>query len=167
MAASTIIKNLNDGTITLSDGTGSPVTLVVPFSVGDLTISDLKQKQNETARYETRGVFNVARHTSRIYASGSFSFMIADYSDATNQTVLDFVRKQNSFSANVSKYGANADVYAIDIILTVEGTNHGDPSDHTLTIPYSECVMTLSEGDPNQGTISFTTTATAAEIAAV
>ena len=56
MAASTIIKNLNDGTITLSDGTGSPVTLVVPFSVGDLTISDLKQKQNETARYETRGI---------------------------------------------------------------------------------------------------------------
>jgi hypothetical protein len=155
MAASTVIKNLNDGTITLSDGTGSPVTLVVPFSTGDLSVSGLAEQQNEVAKYETRGTFHSARHTVRSYPSGSFSFQMADYSDATSTTAYDFIRKTNSYSANVSTLGANADVYSIDIILTVEGTDHGDASDHTLTLTNCACTMDISEGDPNTGTINF------------
>lgn len=155
MPASTVIKNLNDGSITLRDGTGTPVTLVVPFSTGDLSISGLAQKQNEVAKYETRGTFHSARHTARTYPSGSFSFQIADYSDGTNQTVHDFVQAVNSYSANVSTLGTNADVYAIDIILTVEGTDHGDASDHVLTLTDCVCTLDISEGDPNTGTLNF------------
>ena len=155
MAASTVIKNLNDGTITVADGTGSPVTLAVPFSTGDLAISSLSETQNEVAKYETRGTFNTARHTTRTYPSGSFSFQIADYADGTDGTLIDFVRKANSYSANVSTLGTNADVYAIDITLTVDGTSHGDSANHTMVMTNCVCTMDLSEGDPNTGTISF------------
>ena len=155
MAASTVIKNLNDGLINVADGTGTPVTLDAPFTTGDLAIAGLSEQFNEVAKYETRGTFNTARHTARVYPSGSVTFHIADYSDAADTTLIDFVMKQNSYSANISTLGANADVYTIDLTLTVEGTDHGDSADHTIVL--TDCVVTLdmSEGDPNTGTISF------------
>jgi len=157
MAASTVIKHLYDGLIALLDGTGTPVQLTVPFSMGDLSIKGLAQTQREVIAYESRGVLNSVRHTKRTYPTGSFSYMIADYSDATNNTVIDFIRKAGSYNANTSTLGTASDVYTIDIKLTVEGTNFGDSSDHTITLEDCHCTIDIDEGEPNKGTISFTT----------
>jgi len=155
MAASTVVKNLNDGVLQLADGTGVPVTLTVPFSTGDFSISGLSETQQNVSRYETRGVLNTVRHTSRTYPSGSFSFQIADFSDATDQTVIDFVQKQNSFSGNTSSL-TSGDVYCIDITLSVLGLTHGDSADHTVVLTECDCTIDFSEGDPSVGTISYT-----------
>ena len=158
MAASSVLKHLYDGSLTASDGTGSPVSLVIPFTMGDLSISGLSERQNATVAYEARGQLCSVRKAARTYPSGSFSFQIADYSDAVDQTAIDFFLAQNSFSANVSTLtgGANADVYAVDLLFTVGGIALGDVADHTVLLTDCDVTMDLSEGEPNMASISFT-----------
>lgn len=157
MAASTVIKHLYDGEIAVEDGTTpTAVSLTVPFTVGDLSLSGLAQTQNEVVAYETRGTLHTVRHSSRTYPSGSFSAQLADYSDGTDQTLLDFLLGQASYSANVSTLGANAEVYGVKLTLTVEGTDHGDSADHTIVLDDCVCTLDVAEGEPNTVSVSFT-----------
>ena len=134
MALSTETKTLNDGALALADGTGSPVTLTVPVSVGDFAISDIRasslvtSSQNEVVAYEARGVLDTVRHTTRIYPSGSFTIHFREFTSATAGVVQDFLTKSNAYSANISTLaaGATADVYCVKITLTVDGTTLGD-----------------------------------------
>lgn len=155
MAASTVIKHLHDGTLTIKDGTGTPVSLAIPFSVGDFTLSGVQQQQNNVVAYETRGDLHSVRHSTRTYPTGSFSVMLADYSDATERTVLDFLRKSGSYSGNISTL-TPTEVYAVDLVWTVEGTDLGDPSDHVATMTDCVCTLDLAEGEPNTLTVNFT-----------
>ena len=154
MAVSTIVKNLTDGKLTLKDGTGSPVVLVVGFDMGDFTVSGLAQSMHEVAAYESRGVFKSARRTTRRYASGSFSLMLTDISDGTDQTVIDYLLKQGSYAANVSTLAG--DVYCVDLVFDVEGTDLGDSADHSITLTKCHCVVDVSEGDPDTIAVSYT-----------
>lgn len=156
MAASTVIKHLYDGKVTLLDGTGTPVSLDVPFSVGDLSLSGLAQTQRDVVVYQTRGSFGSLRHTARNFPTGSFSFQVADYSDATNTTAINFMLKNGSYSANTSTLGTASDVYTIDIKLTVEGTNFGDSTDHTITMEDCHVTFATAEGEPNTVSVDFT-----------
>ena len=134
MAASLIIKHFTDGVITLTDGTGTPVVLTVPFSQGDFSLSALAAKN---------------------FPTGSLSFMVADYSDGTNQTALDFLLKTGSYSTNVTTLTNSLEVYTVDITLTVEGTDHGDPTDHVITVTDCDCTVEIAEGEPNTASVSF------------
>lgn len=163
MALSTVTKNINDGSITLDDGTGSAVTLVVPVTVGDFAIDDMRaaslitSEQNEVVAYETRGKLDGVRHTSRIYPSGSFSAHMREFTSATVGLLTDFIRKANAYSANVSTLaaGATADVYTIKLTLTVEGTTHGDGADAVAILDDCHCAISFAEGEPNTFTISY------------
>jgi len=156
MTASIIAKHFTDGLITLKDGTGTPVSLAVPFSMGDFALSGLVQGRRATNVYETRGQLVSLRKGAKSFPTGSFSCMLADYSDATDQTVFDFLNKSGSYAANISTTVAKGDVYTVDIVFTVEGTDLGDSADHTLTLEDCDCSMDLSEGEPNSISISFT-----------
>lgn len=155
MAASVIIKHLHDGSLTVKDGTGTPVSLAVPFSVGDFTLTGVQEQQNAVVAYETRGDLHVVRHTTRTYPTGSFSVMLADYSDATNQTLRDFLLRQGSYSTNVGTLTPD-EVYAVDLVWTVEGTDLGDPADHVATMTDCVCTLDFAEGEPNTLSVSFT-----------
>ena len=155
MAASVIIKHLHDGSLTVKDGTGTPVSLTVPFSVGDFTLTGVQEQQNAVIAYETRGDLHVVRHTTRTYPTGSFSVMLADYSDATNQTLRDFLLRQNAYSANIGTLTPD-EVYAVDLVWTVEGTDLGDPADHVATMTDCVCTLDFAEGEPNTLSVSFT-----------
>ena len=154
MALSNIIKTLYDGTITLSDGTGSPVTLVVPFSTGDLNMSGLQETQRSVMKLETRGTLNTVRHGSRTYPAGSFTAYLPEYMNALVGNILDFVFQSNGYSANISTL-TPTEVYGIDIILTTEGTDLSDAKDHTITMTDCVCTAEVVEGEPNAVSISF------------
>ena len=154
MANSTVVKNFLDGQLTLSDGTGSPVTHVVDFDQGDFSISGLSATQREVAAYESRGVLKTLRHTSRTYPSGSFTVMLSDITDASDATMVDFLLKQGSFSGNASTVAG--DVYCIDLILDIEGTDLGDDDDETITLTDCYCTVDISEGDPSVITVNYT-----------
>lgn len=156
MPASTIIKHFTDGSLTVKDGTGTPVTLAIPFTMGDFSISGLNQSLRATNVYETRGVLVGLRKGAKSFPTGSFSCMIADYSDATNQTAIDFLRKTGSYSANISTTAALGDVYTVDLVFTVEGTDLGDSADHVITLEDCDCSIDISEGEPNTLSVSFT-----------
>lgn len=156
MAASTVVKNFTDGIIKVEDGTGSPLSYTCLFDEGNLTVSGLTQQLNEVATYESRGALKSVRHTARTYPSGSFSVMLTDITDGSDATLIDILLKQGAYAAGISTLGANADVYAVKITLTVEGTDHGDSADHTIVMDDAACSVDLAEGDPNTVTVNFT-----------
>ena len=150
MAVSAVPKNFRDGTLSMEDGTGTPLTITIAYEPGDFSLGDLVQGQKDVAIYLDRGAFLGARHTNFKPATWSFSVLMTDVSDATDVNVADFLLKYNQASSNVSTLGASAEVYAVKITLTIEGTDHGDSADHTIVL--DDCIidaLSLSEGDPN------------------
>jgi hypothetical protein len=158
MPASVIPKHFTDGSVTFKDGTGTPVTLSVPFTMGDCSISGLAQDAlgRATNAYETRGVLVGLRRGAREYPTFSMSLMVPDVSDGSNVTPLDFIRKKGAYTSNVSTTTALGDVYTIDIVLTIEGTDLGDAADHTFTLEDVDCRADFAEGEPNTLTINGT-----------
>lgn len=156
MALSAVAKTKRDGLITLKDGTGSPVTLSVQYEDGDWSFEGLSKHQAELVAFFDRGEFYSVRKSNQKFITGKFTYHLTELSDASNGVVLDFIRFANQYSANVSTLGANAEVKTIDILWTVEGTNHGDATDHTLQLDDCACEFAAAEGEPNKGTISFT-----------
>lgn len=156
MALSTVVKNMRDGSLVISDGTGTPISITVQFDQGDFSITGLKAKLAETTAYETRGLLRSVRHTTRVYPTGSFTCMMADFSEATTGTVADAILKNGAFSAAISSDGANADVYKLNLAFTCAGIVHGDAADGTFTMANCECTISFSENDPNSFSIDFT-----------
>ena len=155
MAASTVIKHVTDGSITLEDGTGSPVTLVVPFTSGDLSVDGLQNSLRAVQAYETRGTLHSVRLAAREFPSMSFSAMLADVSDGTAGTLIDYCLKQGSYASNVTTL-TGSDVYAIKVTLTIEGTDLGDSADHTIQMDDVHVTVAVAEGEPDTVTISGT-----------
>ncbi len=157
-ALSNVVKHLFDGSITLLDGTGTPLTLTARFSTGDFSASGLKAKLRDTTVYQPRGVVASIRHTTRTFPTVSFSCQLAEFSSSTTGTIMDFItaRAGSPFSARVSTLtgGANAEVFCCDVKITVEGSNHGDSSDGTSTFEDWEISFDFAEGEPNSITLT-------------
>jgi len=156
MAISSVVKNFRDGTIVLSDGTGTPLTVTVQFENGDLSLSGTNQGNYEHTKYLDRGELGSIRKTNRMFPTGSFTCQMTDLSDATDRLIWDIVNKTNSFSAAVSTLGTDADLYTLKIVLTIEGSNFGGgEADHVLNLNNCRCSIDFAEGDPNSFTINF------------
>lgn len=155
MATSSVVKNFSDGTLTITDATGTPISCVVRFSQGDLKIDGLKAKLRDTVAYQARGAITSVRHTTRAMVSGSFTCHMSEFSSASANDAIDAMCKTGAFSAGVSKLGASAEVWAVDLTWAIEGTNHGDSGDHTLTIGTCEGTVSIAEGDPNTISVAF------------
>ncbi len=155
MATSSVVKNFSDGTLTIADATGTPISCTARFVNGDLKIDGLKAKLRETNAYQSRGAYTSVRYTARKPVSGSFSVQLSEFSSASANDVLDAFLKTGAFTAGVSKLGASAEVWAVDVTFAIEGTNHGDSGDHTITIGSCEGECSIAEGDPNTINVSF------------
>ena len=162
MALSSIVKTNRDGQLKLSDATAvTPLDLTVQYEAGDFSLAGLNQASGtayDITQYLDRGEFFAGgvRKTNRTFPTFSFTAMLTELTDGSNETLPDIILKQGSFSAAVSTLGANADVYSLDLVLTIEGTDHGDASDHVLTL--NDCILSIdmSEGDPDTFSISGT-----------
>lgn len=158
MAVSTVYKTAIDGSIKLLDGTsGTPLEITLSYDNGDFSCGPLKDVLNEDVAFERRGKFMGVRAGARIYPTGSFTATMTQFSDATAGTLADFLLRNGNYSAAVSTLGSTAEIYTVDIELTVEGTDHGDAADHTMTL--EDCsvrIDSFSEGEPNSFSISFT-----------
>ena len=160
MAHSTVVKNFRDGSLSIADGAGSPATHTVAFEAGDFSISGLmsetSSKQYDLATYMDRGDLASIRKTSQTFVSGSFTMHLVDLSDGSYSTAMDLLLKRGSHASAVSTLGANADVYAVKLTLTIEGSDHGDGSDHTIALDDCVCSVDVAEGERGSISISFT-----------
>ena len=153
MPISSVVKNFRDGTITVADNGIN--TLTIQYEAGDLSLSGVNQGNYEHTKYLDRGDLGSIRKTNRSFPTGSFSCHMTEFSDASNTNIWDLVNRTGAFSAAVSTLGANADLYTLKITLSVEGTNFGDSSDHTLEMDDCRCTIDFAEGDPNSFTLNF------------
>jgi hypothetical protein len=156
-APSSYVKTAAMGTITLADGTGTPVTLVVPYTRGDLTIGPLGPRLNELVKIEARGDFVSAAYGNRIYPQLSFSAWLPNVvgsSTTAPGTLAEFAAGLGSYAANISTLGSGHPM-AVKVTWTIEGTNFGDSADETVVCNSVYLTVSLTEAmDGN--TISVT-----------
>ncbi len=156
MAFSTVVKNLNDGSIVLKDATAvTPISVTVQYSQGDLSISGLRNVQKDVNAYQTRGVLNSVRRTTKNYPTFSFTAQMSQFTHATTEYLADAVMKKGAFLSGTSTLGTASDIWAITLVLTVEATDF-DSVDHVATLTSCDCQIDFAEGDPNTFTVSGT-----------
>lgn len=129
--------------------------MTVAYENGDFSLSGANQGNYEHTKYLDRGELGSIRKTNRSFPTGSFTAQLTDISDATNLTLWDAVNKTGAFASAVSTLGSTADLYTLKITLTVEGTNFGDASDHTIVLNDCRCSIDVAEGDPDSFSLSF------------
>ena len=160
MALSGVIKTgFDSGTIAVADGTGPPLSVTVRFDNADFSISGLRDQLRESTQFQGRGKLRSLRKTSRVFPSGSFSIMVAEFSESGTGTLNDLIlgTAATPYAARASTTTALGDVMTFDITFTMEGTDQGDAADHTLVL--NDCEITsidFSEGEPNSCTYAFT-----------
>ena len=156
MAESTIVKTKRDGTIKFSDN-GAANEYTVSYEAGDLSVAIPGPSVISPLDRGSLGSPPSLRYSDDAPITGNFTAMLRDLGDATYTTLSEIITQTGDVGDNwVSTMGADGEVFTLDLEWTIEGTDHGDASDHVLTL--SHCVVSgsLSEGDPDQISISFT-----------
>ena len=153
-APSTYIKNNHMGVITAKDGSGN--SLVVPYDKGDMALTGLGARLNETAKYEARGKYLGTGYTVRRYPQLSFSAFVSNLVGATAispGSVLEFLTGLGAYAANISTQGTGRP-YQCDIEFSIEGTAFGDASDEVVTL--NDCEFTADFSEAAEGnSLSF------------
>lgn len=146
MAVSSIVKTSLDGQLTLSDGTGSPVSLVLAFDNGDLSISGLSKVLNEETAIQGRGKLRSVRYGARTFPTVSFTAYVTSITGVTSApgSVTDFVSGTGVYSSNTSTL-SGGDVYCVDLTYDLEGTDLGDSEDGQIVIGNVRCVYDFTE----------------------
>ena len=128
--------------------------MTVQYEAGDFSISGLTEGQKEIATYYDRGALCSVRKTTQTFPTFSFTAHMTDLSDATEKCLLDVCLGTGAWSSGVSTLGAAADTWTTKVTLTIEGTDHSDPSDHVTTMDDCRLSIDFSEGDPNTFSLS-------------
>jgi len=157
MTVAAVIKTAVDGTVSLIDGTGSPLTLTIRFSAGDLNIQGITNGLREAVAIAARGKTRALRKGAPTYPTVSFSAHAADLAEVGTGTIANWDAKTTPFASRTNTISIG-DLDCYHVKLTIEGTAHGDGSDQTITCKDVHCTWSFQEGDDGnkfsmQGTI--------------
>lgn len=160
MAESSIVKTKRDGTLVIADNAGAN-SLTIAFEAGDLSLTI---PGPTVSNYLDRGRFSSPpslRYIDDQPITGTFTAYLRSFGDDADPdavAVLAEIIAQQGFVASdwVSTLGVNGEVQCYTLTWTVEGTDHGDDHDHVLELQYVVFTGSISEGDPDQISISFT-----------
>jgi hypothetical protein len=155
MAISDFIKNDVQGTITLIDGSASPVELELDVDRGDLALENLAELLNEEVTIERRGRLLSVNVGARIYPTLSFSAWLAQFTDAAVAgLVTDFVLRQGAYAGNKSTLGLNHPIYAFNVKYSITATADGVATPYNFTVHDFRPIMGVAEGQPGS-TVNF------------
>ena len=157
MAISTIVKNKRDGTLVLTDNAGAN-SLTIAYEAGDFSLS---VPARTVSLYLDRGTMNATpqiRHVDDQPMTGTFTAQLRDISDAAYATLEELLLGPSGFigSTWVSTMGATGEVFTCTATWTIEGTDHGDASDHVVACNFCYFTGSLADGDPSTISCSFT-----------
>jgi hypothetical protein len=145
-----VVMSRRNVTVTVQDGTGTPITATLTPGPGDLKWSGL-----EAAGAEAIGVYNRGAFLQQIKGDDkqiTGSITIYEYGDQTGTSVLDAVRKTGNFASGVT-VDPGGQVWALDMIAAVTDGSV------TNTYTFSTCRFTADyqeSKDGNTWTLSFT-----------
>lgn len=149
MALSTIIQTSRHGSLTLLDGTGTPITYSVRFDRGDFSISGLSPDMAEITTFAARHVHIGHAKGAPTYPTVSFSLFVTDYSETGTGTIQDFFHATAStpFENRVS-VSSKYDGFAFDIRWDADTDDDGATAAHTMTCHGVVCTgYDINEGD--------------------
>ncbi len=154
MAESTIVKVRRDGELKFSDGTGSPLTYTVSYENGNASFT---REKAERIVIRDRGIIVGSRKGDDPVLTITFDvhMRVLTTAQLTDLTLIDVLDNTgNVATIPWVKTSVQHEEWNLDLILTIEGTDHGDAGDSVAT--FANCIFTwdFSEGDPN--TISVT-----------
>jgi hypothetical protein len=143
-AESTQPKNNIGGSIRLSDGTGTPVTLTLAYDRGDFQVGPWMEDLNEEVILQRRGRFLALLRGERVFPEFSFTLFgtnIIGSSTTAPGTALEFFTGKGAYAANVSTLGASRKK-TVDLRLIIEGTAWGDANDEMVDLEDCVCRVT-------------------------
>jgi hypothetical protein len=140
-----------NGTITIEDATGSPISMTVAYEEGDFQHGEVQAGYMDAEFIRDRGVDSSVVETGENVIEFSFSAYATDFGDNTEKTIPDVVMKTGAFSAGVSVFGANRP-WGVKVTYTQEQTNYGAGADSSIVF----AKVRLSYGFAEAGTGRFT-----------
>ena len=148
MALSTVIQTSRHGSLTLLDGTATPLTYAVRFDRGDFSVSGLSPDMCEIITFAARHVHIGHAKGAPTYPTVSFSMFITDYSETSTGTIQDFLHATTGtpFAARTT-VSTNYDGFACDIRWDADTSGDGS-TDNSIVL--EGCVITgydVSEAD--------------------
>ncbi len=148
MAQDPYVKTQFDqATITVSDGSGTPLQVQVRFDRGDFAIQSMAPNRRNHAAYEARGALVSLRQTTPLYPTLSFSAMFAQFTGGgTPGELLDLVFGNAPYASRVSTSSDFGDVTTFDVELRIPGALGRD---HILLMRNVHLVLDITEGDPD------------------
>ncbi len=156
-SASTVIKQAHDGgSVVLTDGTGTPLTITLKFDNADFKLDGVSKDLREVVTYTGRGKTRGVRYGAPKYPTWSCSVQVADLSESSAGTVLDWINKIAPFTARVSTMSIG-EVDAMTVTFNQEGTSYGDSIDQAIKVEQATVdAWSFSEGAPNTISLSGT-----------
>lgn len=148
--------DLKNATITLSDGTGTPITLEIKIGEGNLTFSE---KRNIEYTLD-RGILDEVREGDQVPMEVRLDFvweyLTGGATTGAIGTPEDFIKRRGVYAANVSSDADTCRPYAIDIIVSYVPTCSGSVvlPNETITLP--DFRYESLDHDLRAGTISVT-----------
>lgn len=156
MALSTVAKTKRDMTVVISD-LNDVHSLEVKYERGDLNLTVPGPTVN---LFLDRGVIGddpSIRYGDDQPMTLSISGDLTDVSDAAYTTLTEILTNSGFFKSTwVSTKGASGEVKTVNVKITIEGTDHGDASDHTITCGYVFLTGSVADGDPITCSLSGT-----------
>lgn len=152
-APSTQPKTSLGSTVRLSDGTGTPVTLTLPFYRGDGVLPELGEYLNELVPIVAQGQVVGVTHGAPTMPEFTCSFWIGNLvgsDDTAPGSLLEFITRKLSYDANVPTLGANRRS-TVDVRLTILGTAWGDANNETVDL--EDCVGTAQPTTAMDGNV--------------
>jgi hypothetical protein len=154
VATSPIIPK--DGTLTIADGTGSPITWTAVYEDGDFSISDLEEGDYETELFYDRHEPYSMRKVKRKVYEWSFTCHLVAFTDSAGNA-LDVVRFAGAFASAISTGGASnakGDAKLLQLTWATERSDYGGTGDGSWVMKYNRLKASIAEGVPTKITIT-------------
>ena len=153
MAESLIVKTIRDGTLAILDGSDATI-YTVAYENGDFNLTIPGKVTNAFLDRNSFGSTPSVRFGADQPMTGTFSAHFRDVYDATYNTLIGLACDQ--VITGTGTLGATGEVKLWKMKWTIEGTDHNDSADHTITCSHCRFTVALTDGDPNNIAMSFT-----------
>jgi len=150
---STTVKVRRDGQIVLQGDSGTDTFTIAYEGDGDFSYS---QPKPDRVVIRDRGIIVGSRKGDDQPITGSFTVDFRAWTDSASgkASLIDFMDGTGGASS-VTKADVAHEEHNLDMVVTIEGSDHTETTDHTAT--FSSCIFTydFSEGDPDRLSVSF------------
>jgi hypothetical protein len=155
-AATPIIPR--DGVLVVSDNTGTPKTITVPYLNGTLKLTGLNASQRARQIFKSKGVVYAVRDTDDQEFGVEFTCDAVHFKgDNITATLFEALMKLGPWNNAVSTLPPSAgDTFCVTLTWTVERTNFGGTNDNVVVAKYVYFDVDFAEGTPGQFTLKGT-----------